>query len=131
MQSPTKQKLQKIDDMTYEQAALQVLHFEYASFQEVDCELAADLKNASGVNTSELESRSCTTWYLYVWSGNTIIDAIYLDSSCTLHVIDGTGVVQEPFNSDTGGNTSFLSTSWFIKMLRIEFPGAWILDYYD
>ncbi|MBK9564959.1 MAG: hypothetical protein IPO37_07160 [Saprospiraceae bacterium] len=48
-----------------------------------------------------------------------------------LHVIDGTGVVQEPFNSDTGGNTSFLSTSWFIKMLRIEFPGAWILDYYD
>ncbi|MFZ1525544.1 MAG: hypothetical protein WAT22_12055, partial [Saprospiraceae bacterium] len=105
--------------------------FEYASFQEVDCELAADLKNASGVNTSELESRSCTTWYLYVWSGNTIIDAIYLDSSCTLHVIDGTGVVQEPFNSDTGGNTSFLSTSWFIKMLRIEFPGAWILDYYD
>ncbi len=104
MQSPTKQKLQKIDDMTYEQAALQVLHFEYASFQEVDCALAADLKNASGVNTGELESRSCTTWYLYVWSGNTIIDAIYLDSSCTLNVIDGTGVVQEPFNSDTGGS---------------------------
>jgi hypothetical protein len=100
MQSPTKEKIQKIDDMTYEQAAIQVLHFEYASFQEVDCELTADLKNVSGISNGEVETRSCIHYFLFVWEGGEVIAAIYLDSSCTLDVHDGSG--SNPFSSDGG-----------------------------
>ncbi len=109
MSNPVKKNLETFNELNYEQAATQVLFFEYASFQEVDCDLINDLQNLSGFTDGDLDTRSCTevwldTYYVYPSGYRYLISSELLGVYCTATGPDYTGTTGSGDNPYANNN---------------------------